>query len=133
MKTIEQLISEVTWFDLPNKIKNILKLLKSSFDNRFTSIQQSITALQINTSITGFIDFTTMSNTTIYYNDIDPTLSVTQNLDDSITFTITNGGFVTDKTIPIMPGANILSMTNNAIQIETSTAPQLYFKIEVYI
>lgn len=131
--TLLQKIEKLTWFSEITKLKNILKDFKSYIDSKISVTEQAITALQINTSITGYIDFTTMSNTLIYYNDVDTALVVTQNVDDSITFTITNGGFTTNKTVPIMPGANVVGMTTNTLQIETSTSPQLYFKIEVYV
>jgi hypothetical protein len=122
MRTLIQKIKSNTWFNNLIKTREIL-----------LALVQNITALQINTSITGYIDFTDMSNTLISYNDIDPSLTVVQNGDDSVTFTLTNGGFTTNKTIPILPGANVLSLTDNVLQIESSTASQLYFKIEVYV
>lgn len=129
MATTEQKIEKLTWFNSIDKLKDILR----NISNRVILNTQAITALQVNTSITGYLDFSNMSNTLISFNDVDPTLLVTQNPDDSVTFTIANGGFTTNKTIPILPGANIIAMTNNTIQVETSTALQLYFKIEVYL
>ena len=127
--TLEQEIKSNTWFNNLIKTKNILLKLLA----RITTLETDVTALQINKSITGYLDFTTMANSVISYNDVDTALTVVQNGDDTITFTVTNGGFTTDKTIPILPGANVVAMTTNTLQVETSTSLQLYFKIEVYI
>ena len=127
--TLEEEIKSNSWYNNLIKTKNILlKLLDKS-----VSLETEVNSLQINKSITGYLDFTTMVNTNISYNDVDPALTVIQNGDDTITFTITNGGFTTDKTIPILPGANIVALTSNTLQVESSTASQLYFKIEVYL
>lgn len=69
----------------------------------------------------------------IFYNDLDPTITIENAANTNYNIKITNNSFLVNKTFPnIVGGSNISVTDDNTINFSAQNQPK-YFKIEVYV